>query len=334
MLRQLVGTITAGALIGCGATWPTRAAALAEPGVHQITTIDVLPVDLEVWTQHGSPEQPDVVRDQASMQLLASAVDSVQQRSYAIDGLIDWNGAIDGRGTVMDPWAVDATLATLARYDTAAGPAALHRPDPQLPARLGTVSGADATLYIGGWAYVAAPHASTGETIAKGVLIAVAIVAIVAIAIVASKDDNHGGSHGGGSHSSGGSHVAGHSAPVFHDHRVAAADNPQVASIIVRDHRGIEGGHHESHVSEAHHRVLETAIDIVDSIDPQEPVHPDWSSDVPDGDDSAMYVEMTLVDNASGMVLWHAHQRFPASAASKQEVARVTRTMLASLPRR
>ena len=43
---------------------------------------------------------------------------------------------------------------------------------------------------------------------------------------------------------------------------------------------------------------------------------------------------MTLVDNRSGQVLWHAHQKFPASAASKDDVNRVVRTMLASLPAR
>lgn len=80
---------------------------------------------------------------------------------------------------------------------------------------------------------------------------------------------------------------------------------------------------------------LDTAIDVVDSIDPQTPAHPDWSGDVPTGgEDSQMYVEMTLVDNATGTVLWHAHQKFPANAASHEDLARVTRTMLASLPAR
>ena len=80
---------------------------------------------------------------------------------------------------------------------------------------------------------------------------------------------------------------------------------------------------------------LDTAIDIIDVIDPQTPEHPDWSGDVPaTGEDSQMYVEMTLVDNATGLVVWHAHQKFPASAASKEDLARVARTMLASLPGR
>src|SRR5512135_3702279 len=119
MFRQLVATITSGALIGgCGASWPNKAAALAKPEVHRIETIDVLPIDLEVWTENGYPNRPEEVRDSASNDLMTSALDAVEKRSYVIDGLIDWNGAIDGRGQVMQPTDVDSTIATLARYDT------------------------------------------------------------------------------------------------------------------------------------------------------------------------------------------------------------------------
>ena len=47
-----------------------------------------------------------------------------------------------------------------------------------------------------------------------------------------------------------------------------------------------------------------------------------------------MYLEMTLVDNHTGLALWHAHQLFPANAASPEETARAARTMLALLPGR
>jgi len=347
MFRPLVATITSGALIGCGASWPNKAAALSRPEVHQIQTIDVLPIDLEVWTENGYPITPEEIRDAASNDLMVTALDAVQKRSYVIDGLIDWNGAIDGRGEVMPPADVDATIATLARYDTVAGQYALHLPDPHLPAKLGGVSGADATLYLGGWAYVAAQHESTGEKIAEGVLIGVAVIAVVAIvAIALSGSKSHGGSsHGGGGGGSHGGGGGGHAAPAFHDHRtVATTDSPQFATIVVHDHRSTEGAgsiirdHRGSEpsggvrVSESHPVRIDTAIDIVDSLDPQRSVHPDWSGDVPEGGDAQMYVEMTLVDNATGAVVWHAHQKFPANAASKQDVARVARTMLASLP--
>lgn len=349
MLRAVTATVCSGVLLGgCGATWPNRAAALATPQVHQVTTVDVLPVDLEVWTENGYPQLPEDVRDGASARLMSGAVDLLQKNGYAIDGLIDWNGEIDGRGAVIERADLEQTVATLARYDLMTGRQPMRLPDPQLRAKLGTVSGADATLYIGGWAYVAAHHDSTGEKVAEGILIGVAIIAVVAIVAIALSSSK-GGSHGGGSHGGGGggSHGGGggHSAPTFHDHRggVAAADNPSfvtVGTASIRDHRG--GGSWSPsrapssvHVASGPSVHVDTAIDIVDSIDPQTVTHPDWSGDVPaGGEDSQMYLEMTLVENATGTVLWHAHQKFPANAASQEDLARVTRTLIASLPAR
>ena len=348
MLRALTATVCSGLLLGgCGASWPNRAAALATPRVHQVTTVDVLPIDLEVWTEHGYPQPPEDIRDSASSRVMMGAVDLLQKNGYAIDGLIDWNGEIDGRGAVIERGDLEHTIASLAAYDVKTGRFPVRLPDPQLPAKLGTVSGADATLYIGGWAYVAAEHESTGEKVAEGILIGVAIVAVVAIVAIAlsSKSSSSGGSHGGGG--GGGSHVAsgGHSAPTFHDHRggVAAADNPSfvtVASGSVRDHRS--GGSWSPsrspssvHVASGPAVHIDTAIDVIDSIDPQTVSHPDWSGDVPtSGEDSQMYLEMTLVDNATGTVLWHAHQKFPANASSQEDLSRVTRTLIASLPAR
>jgi hypothetical protein len=340
MLREVTATICAGALLGgCGASWPNRAAALAAPQVRQVSTFDVLPVDLEVWTENGYPKAPESVRFDASHELAVSAVEALQSRSYVLSNLIDWNGEVEGRGAVMDRGDVEHTIATLARYDLATGRFPIRLPDPQLPAKLGSVSGADATLYIGGWAYVAAHHESTGEKVAEGILIGVAVIAVVAIVAIAlsgSKGGHGGGSHGGGGGSHGGGGGGGHSGPVFHDHRVAAADTPQFASVIVHDHRLSEhGGGGLPHVSSGHSVHIDTALDIVDAIDPQLPAHPDWSGDVPSGgEDSQMYVEMTLVDNATGTVLWHAHQKFPANADSDADIVRVTRTMLASMPAR
>jgi hypothetical protein len=63
----------------------------------------------------------------------------------------------------------------------------------------------------------------------------------------------------------------------------------------------------------------------------------DWNADpaLPhDGGEPQMYLEMTLVDNHTGLALWHAHQIFPASAASAKDTARVARAMLDQLPGR
>jgi hypothetical protein len=47
-----------------------------------------------------------------------------------------------------------------------------------------------------------------------------------------------------------------------------------------------------------------------------------------------MYLEMTLVDNRTGLALWHARQAFPASADDAAETVRAARTMLSLLPAR
>jgi hypothetical protein len=47
---------------------------------------------------------------------------------------------------------------------------------------------------------------------------------------------------------------------------------------------------------------------------------------------SRLYLEMTLVENRSGRPVWHVHQELPASAASRQDVERAARALLASLP--
>ena len=75
MLRKAVALITSGALLGCGASWPNHADALAVPQVHAVTTVDVLPIDLEVWTENGYPLTPDAVRDDASYQLISTAME-------------------------------------------------------------------------------------------------------------------------------------------------------------------------------------------------------------------------------------------------------------------
>jgi len=42
----------------------------------------------------------------------------------------------------------------------------------------------------------------------------------------------------------------------------------------------------------------------------------------PDGGDPKMYLEMTLVDNHTGLTLWHAHQLFPANPERADDMSR------------
>ncbi|HEX8115300.1 MAG TPA: hypothetical protein VF516_46555 [Kofleriaceae bacterium] len=47
-----------------------------------------------------------------------------------------------------------------------------------------------------------------------------------------------------------------------------------------------------------------------------------------------MYLEATLIDNRTGLVVWHAHQTFPAQLDHADDTERVMRTLLAQLPPR
>jgi hypothetical protein len=134
-------------------------------------------------------------------------------------------------------------------------------------------------------------------------------VAIVVIAAIAK--GSHGGGGGGGHGGGGGGGGAGH---------IAASAG-----------RGI--GHVASHVAA---RVALRTIDAFGRTAEVIADHPEWASEpgVPHGGDSQMYLEMTLVDNHTGLALWHGHQTFPASAAKAGDVERAARTILASLPAR
>ena len=48
---------------------------------------------------------------------------------------------------------------------------------------------------------------------------------------------------------------------------------------------------------------------------------------------SQMYLEMTLIDNHSGNVLWHAQQYLPANGSKPAQIRKAMARMMASLPR-
>ena len=45
-----------------------------------------------------------------------------------------------------------------------------------------------------------------------------------------------------------------------------------------------------------------------------------------------MMLEMTLIDNRSGLVVWHARQRFPARAYKAKDIKKAFARMLKTLP--
>jgi hypothetical protein len=308
-LRSAVAAITASGLVsaaGCGgAAWPNRAVGVSTVSFahHEldISRIDVLPLDLQVWAAPGHTGDLDETASAAGSWIMNAALDTLARRNYGVGAVIDRNGIFDG-GTALSHGDLDATLGALERYGAAAASRPGQLPVPYLPARLGTATGSEATLYVGGWAYVAGERESTAEQVGKVVLFTLAIITVVAI-VVALADSHHGSSHGSsGSHHGGGG-----------------------GTLIGGGHHGGHGGFHAARALDAFGRA---AVDIALTA-------PDWSEDTSlphDGEQSQMYLEMTLVDNRTGLALWHAHQTFPAELGRGDDVARAMHTLLALLP--
>jgi hypothetical protein len=328
VLRTPVASITLLTLLatGCagGRPWPASPVAIATPSFAShgaVTTIDVLPLDLQLWGMNGDEAQLERLRAGAEVNLMNVALDMLARRNYEVGAMIDWNGDFAG-GNALGRDDLLATVGSLARYGAAANAQPGQLPVPFLPARLGTATGSDATLYVGGWAYVGEPGASTGEKVVQAVVIGLLVVTVVAIVIAIAGDKagksgksgkSRSGKSGGGGDGGGRLHGGRGGGRVFSASRGAQH---------LRHRRGAA-----SEVANAFGNVaLELAL-----------TSPDWSHDptLPhEGKESQMYLEMTLVDNRTGLVLWHARQTFPASAASAADTARVAHTLLAQLPGR
>jgi uncharacterized membrane protein YgcG len=326
VLRSLVASATATAFLatGCAAErpWPLHPVAISDRSLATLSatgTIDILPLDLQLWAEPGYEVDLARVRDGTEVNLMSVALDALARRNYAVGATIDWNGDFPG-GNALSRDELLATVSSLSRYGAAAAEHPGQLPVPFLPARLGGATGADATLYVGGWGYVAKHRETTGEQVAQGIAIALLVISVIAIIALISKKSSRGHSHGGRGGGGGGAVAGGHGSP-----------GGAVGRGAVSASRGAE---HVRHVRRAATGVVDAfgraAIDIAVST-------PDWGANpmLPhDGGQSQLYLEMTLVDNRTGLALWHAHQTFPASAASAADITRAARTMMNLLPAR
>ena len=292
--------------VGCaGPRWPATVHAAGDPAFlaeqRDIDTIDILPVDLQVWTRPDHPRGARALAD-----ALAPLVDGVvaahlAEHGYRVTAQVGWDGrfvAPDGlMRRAMSAAEVARTAYSLSSYGPAetrlGGASAAARPGgasaetrpggapataragagdtrllvPYLPVRLGRVTRSDATLYIGGWAYAGKDGPSTAAKVVEVVLV-VAVVAVVVAAVIAGARDGGGGAVAGVARGAG---------------RVAGATAHAVGY-------GPHGGR------------------------------------------SAMLLDLTLIDNHTGLVLWHARQRFPARPDRPHDVERAVVALLAALP--
>lgn len=358
MLRRLVAlaTFTAVVSTGCASrAWPSAGSSVTDPTFASrdrgVVTVDVLPLDLAVWTETGVTASPAELRARAEARIMNTALDALARGAYGVDAMIGWNG--EASGMIVLPRAdLIATATALAGYGAAVEHQPGTLPAPPLPVKLGQATGSDATLYVGGWAYVAAPRQSTGSKVAEGIAIAIVAVAVIGIVIaiaVAAKDSSSSSSKksGGGAKSRGGATIRDHRAePGFanRDHRGKSPwtrdHRRRDPGSTIRDHRaGTTPSVRDHRATQAPRGRANVAVDLswMSEGDTEVDFGPSWRAQSPRPDldkDSRLYLEMTLIDNRTGLVLWHTHQAFPANAAKPGEVERAARVLLSSLPAR
>jgi len=329
-LLALVAALNLG-LGACSRAWPrVNGVAAADFASHRraVRTVDVLPVDVQVWTGPGTRSDPDAVRRQFESDVDATVEGELAGRSYQVLAAMDWTGNFTGpdglRYQSMTPTEVVETDRALSSYGRAVAQAHQGLLQPYLPHRLGAKTGADATLYVGGWAYVGKKPKTSGDKVAKGVLIGLVVVAVVAIVIIAVASKGKGGGLGGlGRAAAATGRVAGKVASGMA--RTAARLGAHVVRGALRAADTLSRadldfdvdcyGHTQTHIQ----------------VSPMRPAYHE-QRDTPRRGESQLYLEMTLIDNATGVTLWHARQRFRAHAADPGDARQVVRRMLASLP--
>ena len=329
-----VAALTAALLVtaACGRSWPKTTPVMADPVFaarqRPITRLDILPLDLEAWIQPGGKRNADQLRALSEAGLLGAASEELMARGYLVENALGWDGQFvlpDGQSaSALSPDELLATIDALSSYGLAAAQTG-QLPVPYLPARLGEDTHTDATLYIGGWTFQGSDR-STGDKIAKGILIGIAIVGVVALIAVIAK--------GGGGDSLGriGGGVARGAVQVATSVGRAALRAGNATIHLVRGAAEITADVLQgvAEAADAFGRIApETHLTLLKSN-----TRPVWSerADVPKKGRSRTYLEMTLVDNHTGLVLWHTRQEFPTHAATEAKAHKIMRTLMASLP--
>jgi hypothetical protein len=298
MTRTIAALACAGALLGCGGpSWP-RPVAVADPRLvarsTRVATVDIVPVDLAVLLGTGQSVEPEQLRATSEAQIMTDAIAALEGRGFTVGALVDWNGDVTGRGNVMAKSELRASVGAMSRYGAATQPGML--PAPLLPARLGAVTGSDATLFVSGWSFVAAPHVSTANKVAAGITLGLVSVAVIGTAAVVGAAIEH--------------QAGGRACRHGFEHAVTHVIAPEAL------HPGAQ-------------LTVEATLAMTDAF--ARVVLEPSDAEIPQTGPSQTYLAMTLVDNRTGRALWHTHQVFPASP---REIARAARTLLASLPSR
>lgn len=320
--------------VACASSWPTVQASGDGLTRTTIASIDVMPSDLQVWARQGE-ETPENEIGAALDQGIANTVPALlAERGYQVGALLGWDGryeAVNGQqAEALSPKQMAETAWALSSYGVALDRAGRTGLVPHLPHRLGERTGSDATLYIGGWAYAGKERKSNASKAIKIVAI-VLVVAVVVVAIAALADDASFVGDVAKGVGRAGKQVAKASARVAGGIGRAAIRVGSHSTRVMADvAQSMDVGHIEIHFDDR---------DCFGRVD----THTSWYRGRPDfyaqkatpsKGPSEAQIEMTLVDNRSGHVLWHARQRFPADPKKPKDVRKMMKRMLDAMPHR
>lgn len=316
---------------GCtGPRWPRANAQVNSSFLRSagsVYTIDVLPPDVQVWTHPGSKASAEDLAAQLDAVTRSAVSMDLARRGYAVRAQLEWDGTVvtpDGTAhQAMPDDHLNVTAYSLSGYGHAVEQAGEGLLVPYLPHRLGVATGSDATLYVGGWAYVGKPPSNKGAKIAQGIVIGLFAVVIIAIVLVAL--DKGGKGFGSAAGSAGNAAAkAGRAAT-----RVALTAGRTIAPVLRAPARyGPD--------------IVRTMFDVADAFG-HVGTHvyiyggrPSYYEDqrTPKKGRSRMLLEMTLVDNRTGLVLWHTRETFPVHVPQVMQVRKAFTSMLSTLPAR
>ena len=81
---------------GGGPRWPTTPSAVVDPSFagaeRHVVTVDVLPVDLQVWSAPGTERSPDELSGALQVSVSGMVAAQLASRGYRVTSQMDWDG--------------------------------------------------------------------------------------------------------------------------------------------------------------------------------------------------------------------------------------------------
>ena len=302
-------------------------------------TVAVLPPDLHVTVRDskGSLHGDRVLNEALLRRIQQGLARSLTRRGYRVVSVLRHDGAqLDAGVAVIHPRDLGALRLEIEQVtaNLPTGPGLVSAAvSADLAQEIGRSTGADASLYARGWVYIA-PGDSAAAKAAK--VIGITLLVLVMVGLVVILTAGKGG--GGVGRALGGAFKAAGQAAVKTAQvagRVAVRVLPRVMEAAARTHVHVRCAG-PSHHPPVHHVAGCVRCQHVDEVPP--PAMPSLARvpgmEVPRQlNRSTVGINISLVENDTGDLLWHAGQRFQVEARGSGNIERVIDHYLSQLPR-